>query len=50
MHETNPQQTFFGSHYPILKAIKLLYDPTSLFVVKEGVGSEDWDADLHCRL
>ena len=26
------------------------YDPTRLFVVAEGVGSEDWDPDLRCRL
>ncbi|KAH7930955.1 FAD-binding domain-containing protein [Leucogyrophana mollusca] len=49
LYETNPQYTFFGFHYPILKVIKLKYDPHSLFVVQEGVGSEDWNSDLTCR-
>ena len=40
----------FGDHYPTLKLIKDKYDPNRLFVVAEGVGSEDWDADLRCRL
>ncbi|KAJ7601169.1 hypothetical protein C8J56DRAFT_767713 [Mycena floridula] len=50
LYETNPQLTFFGSHYPRLAAIKRRVDPYDLFLVAEGVGSEKWDADLHCRL
>lgn len=46
--EDNWQHTFFGSHYPRLKAIKATYDPMALFVVRNGVDSEDWDADLIC--
>jgi hypothetical protein len=28
-----------------LRAIKTHYDPTGLFFVHHGVGSEDWSAD-----
>jgi len=49
MFEPNPKFTFFGNHYDKLKAIKNLYDPIGLFVVREGVGSDDWDASLNCR-
>ncbi|KAI0360106.1 FAD-binding domain-containing protein [Trametes cingulata] len=50
LYEPNPKQTFFGSHYQKLKAIKKVYDPVDLFVVAEGVGSDDWDKTLNCRL
>jgi hypothetical protein len=40
---------FFGSHYEKLKMIKDIYDPVGLFIVTEGVGSEDWDKSLNCR-
>lgn len=50
MHETDPQFTFFGSHYAKLKAIKQKYDPRGLFVVAKGVGSDDWDESLNCRV
>ncbi|KAG8220356.1 hypothetical protein J3R82DRAFT_3453 [Butyriboletus roseoflavus] len=33
--------TFFGAHYSTLKSIKDKYDPYRMFVVTEGVGSED---------
>jgi hypothetical protein len=49
MFEQNPTYTFFGSHYSRLKAIKSVYDPVDLFVVTEGVGSDDWDMTLNCR-
>ncbi|KIL58561.1 hypothetical protein M378DRAFT_170465 [Amanita muscaria Koide BX008] len=49
-YEKNFQNTFFGSHYPRLKEIKRLYDPNGLFIVADGVGSEDWDKSLNCRL
>ncbi|GJE99668.1 FAD-binding domain-containing protein [Phanerochaete sordida] len=49
LYEVDFQQTFFGSHYDRLRAIKKQYDPSDLFIVPEGVGSEDWDADLNCR-
>ncbi|KAF5335049.1 hypothetical protein D9758_016321 [Tetrapyrgos nigripes] len=50
MYEPNPQHTFFGDHYERLKVIKDTYDPTGLFVVAAGVGSEDWDSSLNCML
>jgi len=43
------QTTFFGSHYAQLKSIKKAYDPKDLFIVAEGVGSDDWDSSLNCR-
>jgi hypothetical protein len=49
MFESNPKYTFFGDHYDKLKAIKDIYDPVGLFVVWEGVGSDDWDTSLNCR-
>ncbi|GJE86133.1 FAD-binding domain-containing protein [Phanerochaete sordida] len=50
LYQVDPKSDFFGSHYQKLRAIKKKYDPTGLFVVHGGVGSEDWDADLHCRV
>lgn len=44
------RKSFWGANYPKLKEIKGWYDPTSLFLVPRGVGSEDWDADLTCRV
>ncbi|EIW73783.1 hypothetical protein CONPUDRAFT_160716 [Coniophora puteana RWD-64-598 SS2] len=34
--EEDFQYTFFGDHYPRLKAIKDQYDPHSLFIVRQG--------------
>ncbi|KAJ2935487.1 hypothetical protein H1R20_g1607, partial [Candolleomyces eurysporus] len=48
LHEVDFQKSFWGRHYPRLKEIKRQVDPTSLFVVPLGVGSEDWDADVNC--
>ncbi|KAH7909424.1 hypothetical protein BJ138DRAFT_1155354 [Hygrophoropsis aurantiaca] len=48
LFEENWQYAFFGTHYPRLKAIKDKYDPHRLFIVAEGVGSEEWDSDLNC--
>ncbi|KAI0370333.1 FAD-binding domain-containing protein [Pilatotrama ljubarskyi] len=50
LYEPNPTQAFFGSHYQKLKAIKKVYDPLDLFVVAEGVGSDDWDKALNCHI
>ncbi|KAF8834784.1 FAD-binding domain-containing protein [Paxillus ammoniavirescens] len=49
LFEINWQETFFGSHYSTLKSIKNKYDPHKLFVVVEGVGSDDWNKELTCR-
>ncbi|KAL4064183.1 hypothetical protein V8B97DRAFT_2105927 [Scleroderma yunnanense] len=50
LFEIDWQYTFFGSHYSQLKGIKDKYDPYRLFVVAEGVGSEEWNKELTCRL
>ena len=49
LFESNWQETFFGSHYSTLKGIKAKYDLHRLFIVAEGVGSEDWNENLMCR-
>ncbi|KAI6144934.1 hypothetical protein BKA82DRAFT_4168424 [Pisolithus tinctorius] len=49
LFEIDWQYTFFGSHYGKLKEIKDKYDPYRLFVVAEGVGSEEWNEELTCR-
>jgi FAD/FMN-containing dehydrogenase len=38
--ETNWQSEFWGSNYPRLLNIKRKYDPTNLFRVHHGVGSD----------
>ncbi len=43
------QQSFWGSNYPKLAAVKKKYDPTGLFFVHHGVGSEAWSADGFTR-
>ena len=37
LFERDSKKSFFGSHYNKLKSIKNKYDPTTLFVVAEGV-------------
>ena len=49
LYEPNPAHSFFGSHYKKLRAIKAVYDPFDLFIVAEGVGSDEWDGSLTCR-
>jgi len=44
------QQAYFGRHYPQLQAIKKKYDPQGLFIVHNGVGSEDWSPDGFTRI
>ena len=39
------QRAFWGPNYKRLQAIKRKYDPSGLFFVHHGVGSEDWNAD-----
>ena len=50
VREPNFQTTFFGTNYGRLKSVKAVYDPTDLFIVGAGVGSENWDADGICRI
>ncbi|KAF2627204.1 hypothetical protein BU25DRAFT_469653 [Macroventuria anomochaeta] len=40
--EPNWQQAFWGKNYPRLVGLKKKYDPTELFYVHHGVGSEGW--------
>ena len=49
-YESDWKRSFFGTHYDKLRAIKEKYDPNSLFLIYEGVGSDEWDADLVCRV
>ena len=48
--ERSWQQSFWGSNYPRLAAVKKKYDPDGLFFVHQGVGSEEWSADGFTRL
>ena len=48
--EKNFQQAYWGSNYPRLLEIKKKYDPSGLFTVHNGVGSEEWSADGFTKL
>ena len=48
--EESWQESFWGPNYARLKTIKEKYDPTSLFFVHHGVGSENWTPDGFTRL
>ncbi|RDX55832.1 FAD-binding domain-containing protein, partial [Lentinus brumalis] len=48
--EPDPLRAFFGDHRARLKAIKRIYDPIDMFVVPEGIGSDDFDDALVCKL
>ncbi|KAJ7452276.1 hypothetical protein FB451DRAFT_1524131 [Mycena latifolia] len=41
--EPDFKTTFYGPNYAKLSAIKSKYDPSDLFIVAPGVGSERWD-------
>ncbi|KAJ5289000.1 FAD/FMN-containing isoamyl alcohol oxidase MreA-like protein [Penicillium angulare] len=43
------KSTFWGPNYPRLRQIKQKWDPEGLFIVRTGVGSEDWDNEGLCR-
>jgi len=43
------QESFWGSNYPRLLAVKEKYDPDGLFFVHHGVGSERWSPDGFIR-
>jgi FAD/FMN-containing dehydrogenase len=48
--EESWQESFWGPNYARLKTIKEKYDPTGLFFVHHGVGSEPWTPDGFTRL
>lgn len=48
--ERHWQASFWGRNYPRLAAAKQAYDPSGLFFVHHGVGSEAWSADGFTRM
>jgi FAD/FMN-containing dehydrogenase len=48
--EKDWQHSYWGANYERLASIKKKYDPTGLFFVHNGVGSEEWDTDGFTRL
>ena len=47
--EPNFREVFFGNaNYERLLRVKKVYDPSDMFIVGAGVGSEKWDADGLC--
>lgn len=47
-NEVNFQQSFWGTNYKALLAIKTIRDPTGVFISRKGVGSENWDDQGLC--
>jgi FAD/FMN-containing dehydrogenase len=48
--EKDWRQAYWGSNYARLAEIKKKYDPDGLFIVHNGVGSEQWSADGFTKL
>lgn len=44
------RSAYWGRNYPRLATVKKKYDPTGLFFVHNGVGSEEWSADGFTRV
>jgi hypothetical protein len=49
LFQENWQQAYWGSNYARLALVKKKYDPTGLFFVHNGVGSEEWSEDAFVR-
>jgi len=47
--ENDWKQSFWGTNYPRLAAIKKKYDPDDLFYIHHGVGSDEWSVDGFTR-
>jgi FAD/FMN-containing dehydrogenase len=47
--EADWQQSFWGSNYRRLAAVKRRYDPDGLFFAHHGVGSDEWSEDGFTR-
>jgi hypothetical protein len=48
--ESGWQRSYWGANHTRLAEIKKKYDPAGLFVVHNGVGSEEWSADGFTKL
>ena len=48
--EEDWQHAYWGANHPRLASVKKKYDPTGLFFVHNGVGSEEWSADGFTKL
>lgn len=48
--QSNWQKAFWGANYSKLEAVKKRYDPTGLFYMWHGVGSEAWSPDGFTRV
>jgi FAD/FMN-containing dehydrogenase len=48
--EEDWQHSYWGNNYSRLAAVKKKYDPSGLFFVHNGVGSEEWTADGFTKL
>lgn len=48
--EEDWQHSYWGANYARLASIKKKYDPSGLFFVHNGVGSEEWSADGFTKL
>ncbi|KAJ6093350.1 hypothetical protein N7486_008639 [Penicillium sp. IBT 16267x] len=49
-YEPGFQKSFWGDNYSHLYCIKRKWDPNGLFIVRKGVGSEDWDDAGLCMI